>query len=102
MSSLTDAGRSSLGDGAPPGPSGQAEGMTSSTSPPPVTDVTAPPETIVGDAANQHRATSYVVGATTLLWDRVRTPRQRPGLREIAVGAVFEAEDVARVLLGGV
>jgi hypothetical protein len=48
------------------------------------------------------RTTSVVVGTAVVLWDRLAPTRERPGWREVAVGAVFEAEDVAAALTGGV
>ena len=53
-------------------------------------------------AADERRATSVVIGAATALWDRVTPARERPGWREVAIGAVFEAEDVAAAVAGGV
>jgi hypothetical protein len=47
-----------------------------------------------------HRLTSFAVGAVTLAWKRLAgtrerlTPRDRLRLRDVAVGAVFDAEDV--------
>jgi hypothetical protein len=53
-------------------------------------------------AARDRHATSVVVGAATAVWDRLAPTRERPGWREVAVGAVFEAEDVAAAVAGGV
>jgi hypothetical protein len=53
-------------------------------------------------ATGERRATSVVVGAAAVLWDRFAPTRERPGWREVAVGAVFEAEDVAATVAGGV
>jgi hypothetical protein len=47
-----------------------------------------------------HRLTSITVGAVTLAWKRLagtrgrQTPRDRLRLRDVAVGAVFDLEDV--------
>jgi hypothetical protein len=57
----------------------------------------APPA--VAPAPGEHRATSVVVGAATAAWDRLAPHRERTGLREVAVGAVFELEDAAAAVL---
>jgi hypothetical protein len=50
--------------------------------------------------AGDHRLTSMTVGAVTLAWKRLAgarerlTPRDRLRLRDVAVGAVFDLEDV--------
>src|SRR3954452_8572295 len=53
-------------------------------------------------AATGRRATSAAVAAAAVLWDRFAPTRERPGWREVAIGAVFEAEDVAAAVAGGV
>jgi hypothetical protein len=53
-------------------------------------------------AARDRHATSVVVGAASAVWDRFAPTRERPGWREVAVGVVFEAEDVAAAVAGGV
>ncbi len=53
-------------------------------------------------ATTRYRATSVVVGAATVVWDRLAPARERPGWREVAVGAVFEVEDAAAAMLTGV
>jgi hypothetical protein len=57
----------------------------------------APPAEPVERA--DHPATSVIVGAATAAWDRLGASRNRVGLREVAVGAVFELEDAAAALL---
>jgi len=50
-----------------------------------------------------HPVTSVVVGAAATAWDRLAPGRgDRIGLREVAVGAVFEMEDAAAGLLARV
>jgi hypothetical protein len=48
--------------------------------------------------ATDHRLTSITVGAVTLAWKRLAGPRERPTdrlrLRDVAIGAVFDLEDV--------
>jgi hypothetical protein len=56
---------------------------------------------VTNGAATGHRATSVVVGAAVAVWDRLAVERDGPGWREIAVGAVFEAEDVVATVAGG-
>ncbi|OLB79995.1 MAG: hypothetical protein AUI14_08815 [Actinobacteria bacterium 13_2_20CM_2_71_6] len=59
-----------------------------------------PPAPATGSAAPaRHRTTSVVVGAAAAAWDRLTPPRDRMGLREVAVGMVFEVEDAAAELL---
>src|SRR5436190_11602637 len=71
----------------------------------PVADTAVPaPESVppADDSAvrAEHRATSVLVGAATAALDRLNAPRRnKVGLREVAVGAVFELEDAATGLL---
>jgi hypothetical protein len=68
--------------------------MTSSEPlPPPDPTASAEP------APTRHPTASVVLGAATAAWDRLTPRRDRGGLRTIAVGAVFEAEDTAGRLL---
>jgi hypothetical protein len=60
-------------------------------------------ESVGGPATDAgHRTTSVVVGTASLVWDRLASSPQRFGLRDVAVGAVFGAEDAAAGLLARV
>lgn len=83
--------------GAGPARAGEASGDVEATV---RSDQVAEP-----DAGAGHRTTSVVVGAAALVWEQLAPPREREvareriGLREVAVGAVFGAEDAAAGLI---
>ncbi len=58
----------------------------------------APMEAMTTGERN-HRATSAVVGAAALVWDRLAPTRKQPGWRDVAVGATFGLEDAVSELL---
>jgi hypothetical protein len=64
------------------------------------TDDAAPPEP--AGAPVDHQVTSIAVGAAAVLLDRLAPTGEVLGWRAVAVGAVFEIEDVAAGLLGRV
>jgi hypothetical protein len=74
--------------------------MTSSD-PAAIGGTSASPEPVTGTGTLGHRATSVAVGVAATMWDRMAPGRDPAGWRQVAVGAVFEAEDIAAAVIGG-